>query len=495
MLRVITQAVLAIDQGTSGTKAVVIDPLDGVLAAVEVNLAPRYLPNAGVEHDPRALLDSVLHAGRAALEQAGQPVAVLALANQGETVLAWNPRTGRPLSPAIVWQDRRASEICSSLTQHNDLIAERTGLVVDPYFSAPKMMWLRRNVTTDGVVTTTDAWLVHQLCGEYVTDASTASRSLILDIDRAEWDAELLDVFGLGNETLPRIVNCDEPVGTTTSLGSPMTVGGLIVDQQAALLAEGCWKRGAAKCTFGTGALLLANSGNRPIRSAAGLTSSVAWRLRAQPVAYCIDGQVYTAASAVRWLHGLGFINDASELDAVAHDSSQGVMCVPALAGLAAPWWRPDANASISGLTLTSGPQHIVKAVLEGIAAQVAELSDVIAKDIGQPLTSLQVDGGLTRSRVLMQSVADLTQLPIEVYPSPHATAVGAAALGRMAASPDLGLAGAVPSWAPETTFEPGWSAEQAAEFRHRWRDLATATMAPDARASATARVTRRPKS
>ena len=475
------QTVLAIDQGTSGTKAVVVDAVDGVLAASEVSLQPRYLPGGGVEQDPLEMLTSVLDAGRQALEQAGRPATMVALANQGETVLAWDPDTGRSLTPAIVWQDRRAADICSEVAQHADELAQRTGLMLDPYFSAPKMAWLRRHVTTDGVVTTSDSWLVHQLCGEFVTDATTASRSLVLDIDAVDWDRSLLDLFGLDGEPLPRIVDCDESVGTTRAFGAAMTVGGLVVDQQAALLAEGCWEPGAAKCTFGTGAFLLAHTGRTAVRSKAGLTSSLAWRIRGE-TSYCLDGQVYTAASAVRWLSGLGFINHAGELDAVAGDSSGGVLCVPSLAGLGAPWWRSDATASFTGLTLATGPGHMVMAVLEGIAAQVAELTDVIASDLGRALTALRVDGGLTRSRTLMQAVADLTQLPVELYPSPHATALGAAALGSMAALPTLSMERAVQIWTPTTTYEPRWTADQAGAFRDRWRATAAATLPPTRR-------------
>jgi glycerol kinase len=475
-------ALLAIDQGTSGTKAVVVDPVDGVVAEAEVSLSPAYLPNGGVEQDPDALLDSVLAAGRTALAQAGRPVGLVALANQGETVLAWDPDTGRPLSPAIVWQDRRAVEICAELREHADMLAARTGLVLDPYFSAPKMTWVRRNVTADGVVTTTDAWLVHQFCGEFVTDASTASRSLLLDIDQVDWDDRLLALFGLQDEPLPRIVSCDEPVGTTTAFGDPMTVGGLVVDQPAALLAQGCWQPGMAKCTFGTGAFLLANTGQRAVRSTAGLTSSIAWRTAPQ-TAYCVDGQVYTAASAVRWLVEMGFIKHASELDQYAEHDPGDVLCISALAGLAAPWWRSDATATFAGITLATRPGHLVVALLQGIAAQIAELTDVIVPDLGQPLRSLRADGGLTRSKLLMQSVADLTQLPVDLYPSPHATALGAAALGRMAQDPALALEDAVLDWNPTTTFEPRWSADRAQSFRERWRSAAIANLpAPSTR-------------
>jgi glycerol kinase len=468
--------VLAIDQGTSGTKAIVVDPADGVVAEVEVGLQPDYLPNGGVELDPSALLESVLGAGREALAQSGGAVDAVALANQGETVLAWDPDTGRPLSRAIVWQDRRAAGICAELSDYRDTFAARTGLVLDPYFSAPKMTWLRRHVTRDGVVTTTDAWLIHQLCGEFVTDASTASRSLVLDVERVEWDAELLGLFGLKDEPQPRIVGCDETIGTTAAFGDGVDVGGLVLDQPAALLAQGCLTAGSAKCTFGTGAFLLANSGSHAVRSRAGLTSSLAWRARGETV-YCIDGQVYAAASAVRWLSELGFIAHARDLDTVAAGDSGGVLCVSALAGLAAPWWRSDATATFTGMTLATRAEHLVLAVLQGIAAQVAELADALAADLDEPLSSLRVDGGLTRSRVLMQAVADLTQLPVTLYPSPHATALGAAALGRLALDSRLTLSEALKSENSGLSYEPQWTADQAGAFRDRWRAAAVANL------------------
>lgn len=472
------ERVLAIDQGTSGTKAIVVDPGDGVVAEVEVELMPDYLEGGGVELDPGALLESVLSAGREALAQSGGAVGALALANQGETVLAWDRETGQPLSPAIVWQDRRAAEVVSELMDHHDTVAARTALVLDPYFSAPKMAWLRRHVTRDGVVTTTDSWLIHQLCGEFVTDASTASRSLVLDIDRVEWDPELLRLFGLDNEPLPRIVSCDETIGTTTAFGNSIEVGGLVLDQPAALLAQRCLTPGSAKCTFGTGAFLLANSGPRAVRSRANLTGSLAWRARGETV-YCLDGQVYAAASAVRWLSALGFIAHARDLDTVAATDAGGAICVSALAGLAAPWWRSDATASFTGMTLGTRPEHLVFAVIQGIAAQVAELADALAADLAEPLASLRVDGGLTRSRMLMQAVADLTQLAVTLYPSPHATALGAAALGRMALDPQLALEDAIPTEGSGLAYEPAWSADQAGEFRSRWRAVADANL-PD---------------
>ena len=475
--------VLAIDQGTSGTKAIVVDGGGRVMSIAEVALRPEYLAGGAVEQDPEALWDSVVDAGRRAVEEAGVPieaVAAVALANQGETVLAWDRATGRPLTPAIVWQDRRAESVCAALAGSADDIARRTGLVLDPYFSAPKMAWIRANLTRDGVVTTTDTWLVHRLCGAFVTDTSTASRSLLLDLDATTWSEELLAVFGLGDEPMPELVASDQIVGETTVFSArPIPVAGLVVDQQAALLAESCLDPGAAKCTYGTGAFLLAQLGENAARSGAGLTTSVAWTLRDR-TSYCADGQVYTAASAVRWAIDLGLVPAADQLDTVsasAGDSSDGVLCVPALAGLAAPWWDSQAAASFTGMTLSSGRGHLVRALLEGIAAQVACLAELVARDLGQPLTRLRVDGGLTRSAVLVQAQADLARIPVEVYPSAHATPLGAAACARLAMDPTLSPAAVVGTWTPQHTYEPLWSDDRAAEHLTRWRAAAAAVL------------------
>jgi glycerol kinase len=467
--------VLAIDQGTSGTKAIVVDPEDGVVGLAEVPVHPRYLDGGGVEQDPAELLESVLAAGGAALAQAGRPVDAVSLANQGETVLAWDPDTGRPLTAAVVWQDRRAEALCDRLSAHRAMLADRTGLVLDPYFSAPKMAWLRRNVETGGVVTTSDSWLLHRLTGAFVTDATTASRSLVVELGDHDWSGELLTLFGLDGERLPTIVGNDEIIGSTTAFGAEVPVGGVVVDQQAALLAEGCLEPGMAKCTLGTGAFLLANTGTTGVRSSAGLTSSVAWRIGGRDT-FCVDGQVYTAASAVRWLSSLGIIAEAAEMDAVAAPDANGVLCVPALAGLAAPWWKPHATAAISGMSLSTGRGHIVLAVLQGLAAQIAELVSAINADTTPPLTRLRADGGLTQSTVLMQACADILQVPVDVYPSAHATALGAAALARLSLRRGQPLREVVTDWTPAATYEPRWDPDRAGEFRCRWRELAATT-------------------
>lgn len=467
--------VLSIDQGTSGTKAIVSDVSGQVLAIAEVAIHPRYLAGGGVEQDPIELWTSIVEAGRRAVGEAGVVPSAVALANQGETVLTWDRSTGTPLSPAIVWQDRRSEPICAALSDSASQVAQRTGLVLDPYFSAPKMRWLRDNVTTEGVVTTTDTWIIHQLCGAFVTDYSTASRSLLLNLESQDWDDDLLGVFGLGNEALPEIVGSDVIVGSTDVFGGNIPVAGLIVDQQAALLAESCLEPGTAKCTFGTGAFLLAQLGATPIRSEAGLTTSTAWRLRGQ-TSYCVDGQVYTAASAVRWITELGLIESAAQLDSVSAPGSEGVLCVPALAGLAAPWWDAAATASWSGMTLSSGRGHLVRAVLEGIAAQVTGIMQLVSTDTGIPLTRLRVDGGLTQSVVLMQAQADLSGVPVDIFPSQHATTLGAAACAQMALDPALDVETAVGSWEASHTYEPSWSQDRTATFLERWNIAARQT-------------------
>ncbi|MGW0993204.1 FGGY family carbohydrate kinase [Streptomyces sp. NPDC002523] len=474
-----TGPVLAVDQGTSGTKALVVCPERGVLGAGFAAVRPRHLPEGRVEVNPSDLYGSVLEAGRRALAEAGEGVVAMGLANQGETVLAWDPVTGRPLADALVWQDRRADTVCAELAEYGDELKQLTGLPLDPYFAAPKMAWIRRHLTGEGVVTTSDAWLVHRLTGAFVTDAATAGRTQLLDLDRATWSARALDVYGLLGERLPEVVDNARLVGTTTAFGPEIPVTGLAVDQQAALLAQRVTGPGAAKCTYGTGAFLLAHTGDTPRRGTSGLVSCVAWRL-AGATGYCLDGQVYTAASAVRWLTDLGVISSAADLDPVGRSvpDSGGVTFVPALAGLAAPWWRGDLRGSLTGLGLDTGPGHLVRALCEGLAAQVVELAEAAATDLGAPLELLRVDGGLTRSALLMQTQADLLQRPVEVSALPDATALGAAVLARLGADPTLTVEDALPDGKPAAVYEPRIPADQAAERLAGFRTAVAALLA-----------------
>jgi glycerol kinase len=457
--------ILAIDQGTSATKALVLGPGNEVLGSAGEPVHPASSPDGGVEQDPEELYRSVIGAGTAALAAARAPVHAMALANQGETVLAWDRRSGRALTPAIVWQDRRSAGICQRLASSAGRLAAITGLPLDPYFAAPKMTWLRENLTAEGVVTTTDTWLLARLGAGYVTDAATASRTLLLDLATADWSAEACGVFGIDPADLPEVRDCAGVAGETTAFGPPLPVAGLAVDQQAALLAERCFAAGEAKCTYGTGAFLLATTGPAPVRSTAGLSASVAWRLAGTPT-YCLDGQVYTAGAAIGWLRELGLIFGPAEVDALASSvpDSGGVIFLPALAGLGAPHWRPEARGAFLGLGLRVTRAHLVRAVLDGLAASVALLAGTVASDLGAPLTVLRADGGLTRSGQLMQAQADLLQLPVEICRTPDATALGVAALARIGTGEAASLEQAVGPANVESVIEPRISPAEAAQ-------------------------------
>ncbi len=457
--------VLAIDQGTSATKAILVGPGPQVLGTGEAPVRVRAVGSDGVETDPEELYASVIAAGTQALAQARAGADAVALANQGETVLAWDRRTGRPLSPAVVWQDRRSAGVCQRLAGSAQRLADITGLRLDPYFAAPKMTWLRENLSPGGVITTTDTWLLARLGAGYVTDAATASRTLLLDLDRADWSAEACAVFGLDPAALPRVADCAGIVGETAAFGDAVPVAGLAVDQQAALLAERCFAAGQAKCTYGTGAFLLAATGSKPVRSSGGLSASVAWRLAGTP-SYCLDGQVYTAGAAIRWLGEIGLLASAAELDSVGGSvpDSGGVTFLPALAGLGAPQWRPAARGAFLGLALGTTRAHLIRAVIEGLAASVALLAVSVAGDLGGPLTALRADGGLTRSRLLLQAQADLLQVPVEVCRTPDATALGVAALARLGTGEAATLDEAVGPLDAAAVIEPRIGPDEAAE-------------------------------
>ncbi len=469
--------ILAIDQGTSATKAVVV--VDGVVAAeAECACAPTATPDGGVEVDPELLWQSVLSAGRDAIARAGGKTPdAIGLANQGETIVAWDRVTGRPLSMGIVWQDRRSAALCDALRSAGwaDRLATITGLELDPYFVAPKIAWLRSRVDPSAVITTSDVWLLHRLCGSFVTDAATASRTLLVDLDSVAYSATACEAFEIDIDSLPIIVGNAGAIGTTTAFSNtPVPITGLCVDQQAALFAESCIAAGEAKCTYGTGAFLLASTGHTPTRSSNGLVGCVAWQLNGNTT-WCLDGQVFTVGAAVTWLQDVGFISHPSDLDALGSTvaSSEGVTFIPGLAGLGAPFWAPQAKGALTGLSLGTTRAHVVRSVIDGIAAQVSWLARAAGADLGKPLTRLRVDGGLTRSKVLLQTQADLLQAPIEVYPSPNATALGVAAFAQLGA----GGTGSLHKWKPSAVIEPSISAHEADDRLNAWRSVAQATL------------------
>ena len=469
--------VLAIDQGTSATKAVVIGIGGNVLGEGQAPVTPQATADGAVTQDPQELLDSVLEAGRRAVRAAGVEVAAVGLGNQGETVLAWDRASGRPLGPAISWQDRRGSAIVRELAPHGERLAEISGLPLDPYFAAPKMAWLRREVGSEGVITTIDSWVTHHLTGAFATDVATASRTMLLDLASGTWSPEACEIFELDPAQQPYVAGNAEIVGETDAFGGRLPVSGLIVDQQAALLAQSCLATGDAKCTYGTGAFILANAGSEPPRPRTGLAASVAWRLP-DGLSFCLDGQVYTAAAAVSWLQQLGLLRAPSELDAGSpHDapSPDAPIFVPALAGLGAPYWAPDARGGWVGLSLATSARELVDAVVWGIAAQVTSLARAVESDLGLPLTRLRVDGGLSRSARLLQAQADLLQIPVERYPSPDATSRGVGALALLGAGATTRLEEAAGTWVPSAVFEPLIGREQADEQLGRYEAAARA--------------------
>jgi glycerol kinase len=471
--------VLAIDQGTSATKAVVVTDDGIVLSLAEATIDVRAAPDGAVELDPEELWASVIAAGTEAMIAAGNPsLRAIGLANQGETVMSWDRSTGAPKGPAIVWQDRRAEVVCDRLRDHGAFLAEHTGLELDPYFVAPKIVWLREQGGDAQSITTTDVWMLHRMCGAFATDVATAGRSLLLDLDTGKWSERACEIFGIDPATLPTVVGNAEALGDCSLFGDAVPVAGTCVDQQAALFAEHCHTAGEAKCTYGTGAFMLACTGDHPTRSTNGLVGCPAWRI-GDRLTYCLDGQAYTVGAAVNWLIDMGIMSEPADLDRLGAtvDGTEGVTFVPALAGLAAPYWKPHARAAFTGLTLGTERGHLVRAAIEGIAAQVALLAHAAGRDLGSPLTRLRVDGGLTRSRLLLQTQADLLQAPVEVYPSPHATALGVAAFADLGANPNSQAQVGAAAWRPDVVVEPRIGADEAAERLDAWQRVAAATM------------------
>jgi glycerol kinase len=471
--------VLAIDQGTSATKALVVADDGEVLSLAEAPITVVAGGDGAVELDPEELWAGVVASATEALAVAGNPrLKAIGLANQGETVLAWDRATGTPVGQAIVWQDRRSESICERLREHAPFLAEHTGLELDPYFVAPKVVWLRERVGDELTITTTDTWMLHRLCGAFTTDVATAGRSLLLDLDTGSWSDRACEIFGIDPAGLPNVVGNAEPLGETSLFGGSVPVTGTCVDQQAALYAEHCRSAGEAKCTYGTGAFMLACTGDKPTRSSNGLVGCPAWRIDDQ-LTYCLDGQVYTVGAVVTWLIAMGVMSEPADLDRLGAtvDDTGGVTFVPALAGLAAPYWKPQARAAFTGLTMSTERGHLVRSAIEGIAAQVALLAHAAGRDLGSPLTTLRVDGGLTRSNLLLQAQADLLQAPVEVYPSPHATALGVAAFADLGAGESsLDQAGSQ-ARRPDVVIEPEIGADEAEERLRAWQRVASATM------------------
>ncbi|HUZ81528.1 MAG TPA: glycerol kinase GlpK [Gaiellaceae bacterium] len=412
--------ILAVDQGTTGTTCLVVDDELRVHRRGYAEL-PQHFPRPGwVEHDPGEIWQSVVAAaGAAGLDGVDR----VAITNQRETTLLWDRATGEPVAPAIVWQDRRTADRCRELDR--ELIVERTGLVPDPYFSATKLEWLLHEHGGDGLAFgTVDSWLVWKLTGGsvHVTDATNASRTMLASLRTLDWDDELLALFGVDRGLLPRIVRSDEVVGEGELLGVRLAIKGIAGDQQAALYGQGCHRAGEGKATYGTGSFVLVHTGSDASSPPHGLLKTAA------ADGYALEGAVLVGGAALQWLRdGLGVLGDAAESEALARsvESTGGVVFVPALTGLGSPWWDADARGLVAGITRGTPRAHLVRAALEAIAHQVADVVDALPE---RPEV-LRADGGATANAFLMQFQSDLLGIPVEVAAERETTALGAAAL------------------------------------------------------------------
>ena len=475
---------LAIDQGTTGTTALVMDREGQTLSRATEDF-PQHFPKPGwVEHDPEEIWLSVERSvARALGDQFAPRVAAIGITNQRETSLLWDRSSGRAVHPAIVWQDRRTAERCLELRAggHLELVRDKTGLVLDPYFSGTKLEWLLRNVggVREAAIAgrlafgTIDSYLVWKITGgAHVTDVTNASRTLLMNLASCEWDPELLELLSVPRAVLPTIVASAGVIGTTKSfagLRDGIPIAGIAGDQQAALFGQGCFSPGEVKCTYGTGAFVLSNIGVSPKPSSAGLLTTVAWRL-GNDTTYAHEGSSFVAGAAVQWLRdGLGLIRSAAEIEPLARSVSEsgGVVFVPALAGLGAPHWDPEARGLLCGLTRGTTAAHIARAVLEGIAFSVADLLD--AMGAVTPLKRMRVDGGAAANSLLMQLQSDISCITIERPKELESTARGAAMLAGVGAGLFGSPTEALAMSRTEHTFTPEMSPADRNVAKRRW--------------------------
>jgi glycerol kinase len=443
--------ILVIDQGTTSTRAVVFNSRLQPVGQSQLEVSPTYPQSGWVEHDPGAIKSSVGSQVTAALIDAGLPpdrIAAIGLTNQRETTIVWERATGRPIAPALVWQDRRTAEICERMKPRQTEVAERTGLVIDPYFSATKIAWIldhvadarRRALARELLAGTVDSYLIWHLTGgrRFVTDATNASRTLLMDLRTLAWDDDLCQLFDVPPAILPEILTSSGEFGQTHGLsylpdGLPIT--GVAGDQQASLIGQGCVAAGQVKCTYGTGAFLLAHTGDRIVPSRRGLLTTLAASPGGGPPQYALEGSVFVAGAAVQWFRdGLKAIGASPEINPLALESNPDneLIFVPALTGLGAPHWQPAARGTIFGLTRATTVADLARATLEGVAHQVGDLIDAMGADLGSPLSDIRVDGGMAKSDPFLQFQADLLGLPIQRSPQAESTALGAALLAGL---------------------------------------------------------------
>jgi glycerol kinase len=481
--------ILALDQGTTSSRAIVFDR-EGTPRAVAQREFTQMFPQPGwVEHDGREIWATQVGVAAEALAMAGlspRDIAAIGITNQRETTLLWDRRTGEPVHNAIVWQDRRTAGECDRLKEEGlePLFRRKTGLVLDAYFSGTKLAWLLKNVpgarnraeAGELAFGTVDSWLVWNLSGGrlHLTDASNASRTLLFNIQTLAWDDELLTILGIPRSVLPEVVDSSAVYGETAGnlFAAAIPLAGIAGDQQAALFGQACGRAGMAKNTYGTGCFMLMHTGELPVTSGRNVISTVAWRIGGR-AEYALEGSVFIAGAAVQWLRdGLGIIRESGDVEALAASvpDSGGVTFVPAFTGLGAPHWDPYARGTIVGITRGTTAAHIARATLESIAFQSADLLSAMEDDAGVRLAELRVDGGATANNLLMQFQADLLGVPVIRPRCCETTALGAAYLAGMAVGYWRDRDEIARLWQKDRLFEPGMGRDQALELHRRWK-------------------------
>jgi glycerol kinase len=464
--------ILVMDEGTTSTRAMLF-AADGRCLGTEQRELTQHYPRPGwVEHDAEEIWTLSLACAEAMVEQAGgaERVAAIGITNQRETIVFWSRRTGRALAPAIVWQDRRTESICERLREegHEPLLQQRTGLLLDPYFSASKIAWALEHMPAvkaagdDLMVGTVESWLIYRLTGGcHVTDATNASRTALMDITGGSWDDELLGLWGVPRSALAEIVDCAGRFGETSLFGAAIPIAGMAGDQQAASIGQACLAPGDTKATYGTGAFVLTHTGDKPQHSKHRLLSTIAWQLEGRR-SYALEGSVFVAGSLIKWLRDdLGLLSSAAETEALARsvEDSGGVQLVPALSGLGAPHWRPSARASLTGLSFSTKRAHIARAALEAMAHQTHDLMLAFTSD-GARWQCLKVDGGMAANDWVAQDLADMLALPVERPAFVETTALGAAMLAGVGCGRFASLDEAASMRGNVQRFEPAMSPE-----------------------------------
>lgn len=483
-------SILALDQGTTSSRAILFNHR-GDIEGVEQKEFRQIFPQSGwVEHDANEIWSSQMEVAQALLKKQNKSpgdIAAIGITNQRETTMIWDRKTGKPIHHAIVWQDRRTSQYCDSLKQRGkvELVQQKTGLVIDAYFSGSKINWLLKNVpgamdrAKNGELAfgTVDSWLLWNLTGGKVhaTDVSNASRTMLYNIRTGQWDDELLELLEVPRAIMPEVRASSEVYGKTESglFGAAIPVAGIAGDQQAALFGQTCFNRGLAKNTYGTGCFVLMNIGTEAAASKHNLLTTVAWR-RNNQTEYALEGSIFIGGAVVQWLRdGLKIVKSASEIEALANSvpDTGGVYIVPAFAGLGAPHWDQYARGSILGLTRGTTGAHLARAALESIAFQVADIVDVMQKDSGIQIKELRVDGGASANNLLMQFQADLLRVPVVRPKVTETTALGAAYLAGLAVGYWSNPSDVEANWQIDRTFEPKLDAEQAAHRQRRWTE------------------------